>query len=394
MYKPNIINYKSKNYSSVRLIVHGQGVFVFDASKETKFTFFNKSQSDGLEVNFGTNVTVKRLSNSDIYTSQKETGGLVNKIGVYYWFSLDSQNQRLYAGIGEPRIDTVCYRYQFPNDKLWEANKVFLESLEHLEMSSMYIKIIRLLKNPINKTVPLFIKDTESLTMDDVAGTTVLPSAALSTTAQQLYNSICGKKFILNSSDFPEFSDAIEQSIKTPGLWCYERLKQKANEFGTSHPKETYLRITLGINNGESPGIPYVMEIWPVGHYSPVHNHGNAHAVIRVLHGSIRVHLYPYLCSDTDGVLPFGYQDFNKDDFTWLSPSLNQVHKLENLEGNKDTCITIQCYMYDEKNLIHYDYFDYLGDGNVKSQYEPDSDMDFLDFKQQMKYEWTNNDKN
>jgi predicted metal-dependent enzyme (double-stranded beta helix superfamily) len=180
--------------------------------------------------------------------------------------------------------------------------------------------------------------------------------------------------------------NAIEYSIATPGNWCYERLKQKAAEFDKDKP-ETYLRITLGENNGESPGVPYVMEIWPVGHFSPIHNHGDSSAIIRVLNGSINVSLFPFL---SDDVVPFAKANFKKGDITWISPTLNQVHQLKNLEGNRETCVTIQCYMYEGENIIHYDYFDYIDGGSRKQQFEPDSDMDFVQFKELMKKEWAN----
>jgi predicted metal-dependent enzyme (double-stranded beta helix superfamily) len=229
------------------------------------------------------------------------------------------------------------------------------------------------------------------LTMDDVASNAYLPSASLSPAAQVLYQCVAGEKFVLNTPDFPDFSKAIEYSIATPGLWCNTRLAQKATEFGKDpQPLETYLRITLGQNNGQSPGIPYVMEIWPVGHYSPVHNHSGANAIIRVLHGSIHVSLFPYLCDESESVDPFATKDFKTGDITWISSTLNQVHQLKNLETNTETCITIQCYLYDETDKEHYDYFDYLGDKNAKNQYEPDSDMDFVDFKKLMQKEWNN----
>lgn len=204
-----------------------------------------------------------------------------------------------------------------------------------------------------------------------------------------MYDCISGKKFVLNDKDFPDFSDAIEYSIATKGLWCNTTLANKSKEFNKDKPNllETYLRITLGSNNGESPGIPYVMEIWPPAHYSPIHNHANANAIIRVLHGSIHVKLFAFLCEEKDGINPFAEADFKKDDITWISPTLNQTHQLVNI--GKPTCITIQCYMYDETNKSHYDYFDYIdGDGN-KQQYEPDSDMDFVEFRELMKKEWS-----
>ena len=44
--------------------------------------------------------------------------------------------------------------------------------------------------------------------------------------------------------------------------------------------------------------------------------------------------------------------------------------------------------MYETKDKAHYDYFDYIGADGDRKQYEPDSDMDFLQFKQQMKMDW------
>ena len=106
--------------------------------------------------------------------------------------------------------------------------------------------------------------------------------------------------------------------------------------------------------------------------------------MIRVLHGSIRVSLFPYLTAD--GVDPFTVADFWTGDVTWISPTLNQVHQLRNV--GDEACITIQCYMYESNDTRHYDYFDYIDGDGSKKQYEPDSDMDFLAFKALMKAEW------
>jgi predicted metal-dependent enzyme (double-stranded beta helix superfamily) len=389
-------NRKAVNFnnttSPVNLIVHGQGVFLFNTKEAAILTLANKDKSDGLQVSLSdTEFLVTRMANSDRYESQGKKGGLTNKSGAYYWFSLDSQNQLLQAGIGEPRVETACYTYQFDrSDKLWEANKSFLESLVSIDLPNTgTVTPLRLLKDAITNAVPLLLKGTNTLTMDDVAGTDYLASAALPSSAQTLYNCVAGEKFVLDTPDFPDFSKAIEYSIRTPGMWCNTRIQQKVNEFSKEpQPLETYLRITLGQNNGESPGIPYVMEIWPVGHYSPIHNHGGSNAIIRVLHGSIHVSLYPFLCDQANTIEPFATKDFNKGDITWISPTLNQVHMLNNLDTNTDTCITIQCYLYDTADTVHYDYFDYLGNNNAKNQYEPDSDMDFLEFKKTMRQEW------
>ena len=46
--------------------------------------------------------------------------------------------------------------------------------------------------------------------------------------------------------------------------------------------------------------------------------------------------------------------------------------------------------MYGNENKIHYDYFDYITEDGKIEQYEPDSDMDFVEFKNLMKKEWNN----
>jgi predicted metal-dependent enzyme (double-stranded beta helix superfamily) len=125
------------------------------------------------------------------------------------------------------------------------------------------------------------------------------------------------------------------------------------------------------------------MEIWPAGHFSPVHSHGGSEAVIRVLHGGIQVELFPFLSNDVEG---FATAQFTEGDMLWISPTLNQVHQLKNVGA--EPCVTIQCYMYDAEDNAHYDYFDYIdADGEVK-RFTPDSDMEFLDFKDLMQEEW------
>jgi len=323
------------------------------------------------------------MCNEDGFIDDNNTSGLIDKIGVYYWFSIDSKNQRLIAGVGEARMETAIYTYQFTPCK---SVKSFLESLQSVElMPNSTVKPLRLLRDPVTWTVPLYVKTMEELTMDDIAEGYYMPKANLSAVSQQLYESIGGPNFQLDTPEFPDFAKAIQHSIVTPGLWCYERLLAKATEFTKEpNPAETYLRITLGENNGDSPGIPYVMEIWPAGNYSPVHNHGGADAVIRILHGSIQVSLFPYLSAD--GVDPFAMAGFGFDDVTWISPTLNQVHQLRNV--GTEACVTIQCYMYESNDTRHYDYFDYIDGDGSKKQYEPDSDMDFVAFKSLMKAEW------
>jgi len=378
----------------IKLLVNGQGVFMFKNDNKVSplcsFFLYNKDATDGLKIQFTLqNVIVNKISTPGTgpFVDPNNNYGLSSIKGAYYWFSLDAQNQRIYAGVGEARLETMIYQYSFTHKE-----KLFLESIVEVRIPQEGKSLIpmRLLRDPITNTIPLVVKNTNDLSMADIANGTYMPKANLSIISQKMYDCISGKNFILDDADFPDFTKAIEYSIVTPGKWCNTKLKDKSTEFNKDKPNilETYLRITLGENNGESPGIPYVMEIWPVGHFSPIHNHAGANAVIRVLNGQINVRLFPFLAAEKTPIQPFNEAVFKKDEVTWISETLNQTHQLINKDTNTQTCITIQCYMYDNENTTHYDYFDYLDEKGHVLQYEPDSDMDFISFKKLMKQEW------
>ena len=384
--------YKFKK--SLDLPVHGQVTYLFTTplGSETpaKFQFTNKSSGKiKIEItNESFNMSIQTKKQSSLIQINSKTG-LIPAKNVFYWVSLDSQHQAIKFGIGEARPETVKFAYNLltdsPNLQEPESYKKFFESLSTIKNISN-IKPIKLLRDPIINPVPLKIKRIDELTMSDIAECKYMPNAFLTNTNQQLFNCISGKNFVLDDDYFPDFSKAIQHSIVTEGCWCYKKLLEKSSEFNPDKPNlyETYLRITLGRNSGESPGIPYVMEIWPSNHYSPIHSHADSNAVIRVLHGSINVTLFPFLGATE----PFSNSDFEKDDITWLSPELNQIHQLRN--NTDDVCITIQCYMYDANNEKHYDYFDYIDDNKNIVQYEPDSDSDFVKFKEIIRTEWNN----
>lgn len=372
--------------------VAGQGVFLFSTKAPCTIRLTTVDGASGLAVEFDdTSVLVNELPSGKPLADPKNNRGLSTHAGAYYWVSLDAQNQRIQAGIGEARPETAIYTYSFPapDKETHAATKAFLESITRVSFPAT-VQAMKTMKDPILRKVPMEVKAMDDLTMADIASGAALPVANLPAVSQKLYSCIAGKNFKLNTHDFPDFTQAIEYSIRTPGLWCYQKLRDKSREFNPDVPdlSETYLRITLGENNGESPGVPYVMEIWPVGHYSPIHSHAAADAVIRVLNGEIRVSLYPFLCAEKDGVEPFTKATFKEGDVTWITPALNQVHQLKNMETNSETCITIQCYMYPGRDRIHYDYFDYLDADGKEQQYEPDSDMDFLAFKELIRKEW------
>jgi hypothetical protein len=104
------------------------------------------------------------------YVDDNNNKGIINNKGIYYWFSLDSQNQILMAGIGEARIDNLIYKYEFnfETDEERKTNKLFLESLITIRKDD-FIHSIKLLRDPISSILPLKVARIDDLTMNDVA---------------------------------------------------------------------------------------------------------------------------------------------------------------------------------------------------------------------------------
>ena len=119
---------------------------------------------------------------------------------------------------------------------------------------------------PIVEKLPPFIVPSDSITLDQLAVGSVTVPANLSPECQRLYANVAGANIALDTPDFPDFSRAIERSVNTEGLLCQKLLKKKSGEFGEENYQTTYLRITLGTDLGNSPGAPYVLEIWPASH--------------------------------------------------------------------------------------------------------------------------------
>ncbi|CAF0978257.1 unnamed protein product [Adineta steineri] len=308
-----------------------------------------------------------------------------------YWLSIDHVNLFIKYGHGEVRDRSTLLK---SGVSLEEKNSVGQIQYVHVSFNGSRIlseltryedKVkFKIGQYPVVLDPPLLVANTTNL--DHYLHNSFILLSRLKEPCQSLYLDIIGWKF--QDDAFPHLYEAIEYSIRNESGWCYKTLRKKASTFGVSDIHATYLRITIGSNMGTSPGVPYVLEIWPPGHFSPIHSHASTYGIIRVLHGEINVKIYRTL--SLKKMKHIHEATFYENQVTWLSPGLNQVHKLENKSPNK-SCITIQAYEYISDEVNHYEFFDYIdNNGSSIKNFKPVPDLDYTEFKNIMITEWNN----
>ncbi|KAF8069883.1 RmlC-like cupin domain-containing protein [Lyophyllum atratum] len=314
---------------------------------------------------------------------------LVPGVEDLYWLSVDQKNGSLRYGKTYRSASTTFLKATVDvGDKATKPGPfIWVKSLKHVSIVSDIrpdLGQVSIGSLPIVNDLPPIVAESVEVTLEDLAISTTTSIANLSPECQRLYANVTGPGVKLDDKNFPDFSQALEFSIRTPGKICYEKLKAKADEFGD--PEMTYLRITLGSDEGNSPGVPFVMEIWPSKHRSPIHDHGEAYAVIKVLHGEINASYFTKL-DHKSGIKLEPDFTFQKDQVTWIGPDNYQVHQLHN--DSDRVCVTIQCYQYANTDRAHDEYFEYLdAKSGDKEPFYPDSDWDFVAFKRLIKAEW------
>lgn len=102
---------------------------------------------------------------------------------------------------------------------------------------------------PLVRDLPPYVIKDQDVTLDDLESGIVTVIANLPEACQVLYRNVAGPKIALDTPDFPDFSQAIERSVRTEGLVGHNLLMKKANHGGgESNFLGTYLRITIGTN--------------------------------------------------------------------------------------------------------------------------------------------------
>ncbi|CAC5403890.1 unnamed protein product [Mytilus coruscus] len=296
-----------------------------DAGKKSAMT-----SGDGLS-------TMKGGEEEELTILNGKGCGLENRL-ISYWYSYDRDNLVLKYGKGYRMEETTFLTYDFLKNVSSSEDKENIRkklypyfNAEEKRLIRMYEammnslkggditvteQIVEFDKNPFILNVSPLVLDSTKVNLFFLDEGNFTFSASLSPACRELYENVKGCHL-----NYPEevtgflLSNAIRYSIDTEGCLLNQKLKEKVQKFVGSNKEATYLRITLRSSLGKSPGIPYVLEIWPQGHYSPIHNHGNANAVIKVLFGSIHIMIYNKQVS-TPYALPLKEFDPREGDVT------------------------------------------------------------------------------
>lgn len=257
-----------------------------------------------------------------------------------------------------------------------QADQIKLKSLVDVE------KKVSFYPHPLTYNWSPLVLDSSKATLDILSTNHFTMSASLPATCRELYENVGSPGVALDwPYSNPRLSDAINYSINTEGKILYNKLKDKE-----ARGDFQYLRVTVGTDRGSSPGIPYVLEIWPATSESPIHNHGNAFAVIKVLYGAIKITIYNKTWDGEETQEELMNFTAIQGDVTWISPNWFQTHKLTN-ESDQLFCATIQCYKYGQDDELMWPYFDYL-DGKTVKEFLPDSDFEFKKMREDLLQEY------
>lgn len=384
--------------STIAVIQNGSVPFeiiLSNANKLTEITGDNKYSIvllvNNREVTLGTyiNDQARLLDRTDSsrHILQSNKNQSIHNQEFIYWIHFSKETFTVMYGVGEIRPKFKVLEARLDNKYVELISNI---SYLHVKIDGTYQNFptienlkdkIRFLIGSISFIEPslLVLRQSQSSLINHHTYSSISP-LNLVEPCRTLYHNLV--HFKLDDDDFPDFIQAIEHSIKNPNGWCYQKLFEKANRFGRSKKEQTYIRLTLD---------SIVIEIWPPGHYSPIHNHKNAYGMFRVLSGSIVIRLFPALSLNHQYDAPLEYI-VHQDHVTWMLPRLNQTHQMKNIELNS-SCIIVQCYSYDDgkdENMTkNEEVFDFIvNSGRDIQTMKPNSDMNFGAFKEKIQKEW------
>ena len=357
---------------------------------------FMKFRIDDRGVQFET--SARPSSYNILHCQAEDSGGLEVNRTASYWISVDRDASMIKYGKGYLMRETTSRIIEFkdreerrstdrdveeffsPTQSLYVM--VFL-STELPQFSGPLIEaepVFQFKTRPLAGNLPPLVKDSSTVTLFDLDRGEFIFSNDLPTACQDLYNILKGCELEYPENPVIKLSDAMRYSINTEGKYLkgIMEAKMKGPYYTKGH---VYIRVTLGPDMRTGPGNPFILEIWPPGSESAIHNHGAACAIIKILFGRMKISIYNKATSPSpsvDSIKPLKMFDAKQGDFTWMDENWYQTHKLENITD--DFCATIQSYRYRSDDKIQWPGFDFIKESQESDSlgiFYPKSDTTF-----------------
>ena len=142
--------------------------------------------------------------------------------------------------------------------------------------------------------------------------------------------------------------EAIRASLNSRTGALRRLLEMKARRQGLNDPLTTYIRVDCF---GKRVQSPCLLEIWPGGHRSPIHEHANSTGLMKGVFGRVDIMLY-------EGLMPrpkeVALLSVTPDRCSWMSPQLYQAHKVYCPMDEHDFAATFHIYADTQSDVFKY----------------------------------------
>lgn len=142
--------------------------------------------------------------------------------------------------------------------------------------------------------------------------------------------------------------EAIRVSLNAPDGTLRQLLGMKAKRQGVKDARTTYIRVDCF---GKSVQSPCLLEIWPGGHYSPIHEHAGSTGLVKGVFGRVDIMLYESLSARPKEV---ALVSMTADRCSWMSPEHFQAHKVFCPMAEHDFAATFHIYIDTKSEFFRY----------------------------------------
>lgn len=149
--------------------------------------------------------------------------------------------------------------------------------------------------------------------------------------------SILGSSAGINDVDPQRLQDAMDDYRSSPADW---------EAYALADRSRAYTRNLVDKGNGHAN---LLILVWTAGKASPIHDHANAHCIMKVLQGTLKESLYSWPDESTPPLLQKETL-FTTDGTTYMSDKLG-LHRISNAS---DEDLAVSLHLYTPPNAEHF----------------------------------------